>query len=577
MTNTPRRVILAIDIGSSSVRCSAYSRHNNDDTDAVHVSSMIASTQKQLRGVEPSTGQILVSKIQTQVDTCVDDVLNQLQRGALDDDTSSSFEIVSIGISTFVMNLIGLDNDNNVVTTLSYACNTPSVAAESRALLHYQSCDDDVDDDDKKKRVDYEALRQRTGCYSYHSSYALPQLRCYYRDQPTTTPSVRRWTTIASLILSSWIDDDNNKACTGKEEAERMLNTISYSEASWTGMLNFRTGTWDEELISQYLPEDARCHLPTICKDNVLTTGMAPMIRQWPQMARAILLAGVGDGVCANVGSKCTSSNRIAVTIGTSAASRIILPIEIGDETFHVPKGLWCYRIDGKRVLLGGALTDGGSVVEWARALLNLKEDRDFETCLSQIHEQIVSDPYHCNDSCSVTTVPFLSGERSIGWRDGAKGCVHGLTRDVTSVDFMRSCLEGLMLRLAAVLKILVLYATQNGGGDDEDDIFILVSGTALERNETLRKMLANFCLGSKIVVDMEGARESTSRGIALLATAAQWTDKSSSLQSYFWPNEEEIIISKEDYTALTAETESALKQMEKGQNDLIESVCVLW
>ena len=571
MANPPNQVILAIDIGSSSVRCSAYSRQHNDNDDDAVVSSMIASTQKQLRGVEPSTGQIFVSDIQTQVDTCVDDVLNQLQREAFDYDNSSSFEIVSIGVSTFVMNLIGLDYDNNVVTTLSYACNTPSVAAESRALLQHQSYDD------QKKQVDYEALRQRTGCYSYHSSYALPQLRCYYRDHHTT-PSVRRWTTIASLILSSWIvsddDDNNNEAC--KEEAERMLNTISYSEASWTGMLNFRTGTWDEELISQYLPEDARCHLPTICKDNVLTMGMAS-IRKWPQMARAILLAGVGDGVCANVGSKCTSSNRIAVTIGTSAASRIILPIEIGDEAFHVPKGLWCYRIDGRRVLLGGALTDGGSVVEWARALLNLKEDREFEACLSLIHEQIVSDPYHCNDSGSVTMVPFLSGERSIGWRDGAKGCVHGLTRDVTSVDFMRSCLEGLMLRLAAVLKILVLYASQNGGGDDEDDISILVSGTALERNETLRKMLANFCLGSKIVVDTEGVRESTSRGIALLATAAQRTDNSSSLQSYFWPNEEKIIFSKEDYTALTAETETALKQMEKGQNDLIESVCELW
>ena len=79
----------------------------------------------------PDKSDIFVSDIQIQVDTCVDDVLNQLQREAFDyDDDSSSFEIVSIGVSTFVMNLIGLDHDNNVVTTLSYACNTQFMDCE---------------------------------------------------------------------------------------------------------------------------------------------------------------------------------------------------------------------------------------------------------------------------------------------------------------------------------------------------------------------------------------------------------------------------------------------------------------
>lgn len=30
-----------------------------------------------------------------------------------------------------------------------------------------------------------------------------------------------------------------------------------------------------------------------------------------------------------------------------------------------MPFGLWCYRIDRHRLLLGGALTDGGSVIKW--------------------------------------------------------------------------------------------------------------------------------------------------------------------------------------------------------------------
>ena len=44
----------------------------------------------------------------------------------------------------------------------------------------------------------------------------------------------------------------------------------------------------------------------------------------------------------------------------------------VAEEAFRVPKGLWCYRLDKKRVILGGSLTDGGSVFEWFRKTLAL-------------------------------------------------------------------------------------------------------------------------------------------------------------------------------------------------------------
>lgn len=75
-----------------------------------------------------------------------------------------------------------------------------------------------------------------------------------------------------------------------------------------------------------------------------------------------------------------------------------MLPLEGGDEAeanataadrapFRVPKGLWCYRLDRHRVVLGGALTDGGSVFEWLRTTLDLSPGEDMDAVMRQVDE----------------------------------------------------------------------------------------------------------------------------------------------------------------------------------------------
>jgi gluconokinase len=97
-------------------------------------------------------------------------------------------------------------------------------------------------------------------------------------------------------------------------------------------------------------------------------------VARWPELAAARIFLPLGDGACANLGSDCglvsrsggqgglsvgadsPLPRRVTVTVGTSAAVRVVLPAP----PERVPLGLWCYRIDEARVLLGGALTDGG-------------------------------------------------------------------------------------------------------------------------------------------------------------------------------------------------------------------------
>ncbi|KAL7452788.1 hypothetical protein ACHAWC_004523, partial [Mediolabrus comicus] len=157
---------------------------------------------------------------------------------------------------------------------------------------------------------------------------------------------------------------------------------------------------------------------------------------RWPELRQCQFFLGVGDGAAANIGSKCgtrspcnNEKRRIAVTIGTSAAARLCLPhhidISSNPSDIVVPFGLFCYRVDRSNILLGGALTDGGSVIEWARSLLNLQPPESFERCLEKVAtiygaRGASSSSPSPSPSTGVCMLPFLGGERSTGFRVGA-------------------------------------------------------------------------------------------------------------------------------------------------------------
>ena len=70
----------------------------------------------------------------------------------------------------------------------------------------------------------------------------------------------------------------------------------------------------------------------------------ADFARRWPALADARWFPALGDGACANVGSGAIGPSRIALTVGTSAAVRMILP-RPPDQPWVVPDGLWAYRL----------------------------------------------------------------------------------------------------------------------------------------------------------------------------------------------------------------------------------------
>src|SRR6202007_3157290 len=91
------------------------------------------------------------------------------------------------------------------------------------------------------------------------------------------------------------------------------------------------------------------------------------------------------------------------------------------------------YFLDGRRVVEGGAVSDGGNLYAWARRTLQLDGEP--------------GEP----DGHGLTFLPLLGGERSPGWNPRASGAIAGLTFDHDGDDLLQAALEGIAYRIAEI------------------------------------------------------------------------------------------------------------------------------
>jgi gluconokinase len=139
------KVILAIDIGSSSVRCSAYTLIESQSDSMVSDEGPSVQAlencraHRPVRSVEPNTGKIQLmgdskdkKSLMENLDECIDELLENIRKSDL-----GPCQVVAVGFSAFVMNLVGVDAEGSIVgdeASVSYACNAPAVAKQCQNL-----------------------------------------------------------------------------------------------------------------------------------------------------------------------------------------------------------------------------------------------------------------------------------------------------------------------------------------------------------------------------------------------------------------------------------------------------------
>ncbi len=219
---------------------------------------------------------------------------------------------------------------------------------------------------------------------------------------------------------------------------------------------------------------------------------------RWPQLADARFCPAIGDGAAANIGSGCDTPDRIALTIGTTGAMRMVVDPSIQ----RVPSGLWLYRVDSARGLLGGATTEGGSLFAWLSQTLQLPPAAELEAELLQ----------RAPTAHGLTVLPFIGGERAPGWNEAARGTFSGVSMHTDAVDLVQASLESIAYRFALIHGRIKAHLPADSHQT------IIASGGALLQSPAWMQIMADV-LGQPVVALEES--ELTSRGVALLALEA--------------------------------------------------------
>lgn len=438
--------VVALDVGTSSVRALIYDGACN----AIEPGTFFGKTQVELKTDPAGMAVFDAEAVPAAVATVLDALLEKLGPDAA--------KIRAVAIDTFVSNLIGLDDNHQPLTPLY-------TYADTRCATDAQTLRDSHD---------VAAVQDRVGCM-IHSSYYPARLTWEKRVHGARFQMVRHWWNLGTLL--AW----NFHGC----------NKVSCSTASWTGLLDRRTLQWDQPWLEELgLREE---QLPKLADLSPGLVGLKePWKSRWPALAQASWFLAIGDGAAANIGSGCVDENHLALTIGTTAAMRVVPRLAPN----KIPLGLWNYRVDAKRPLVGGALTEGGNVHEWLFKTLNLPPAQECEKLLARMPPA----------RHGLRMLPFFAGERAPGWRDDATAALAGIRLGTTPMEILHAGLESVALRLGQIHRRLSPLA-----GPDHR---ILASGGFLQSPAWVR-MIASV-LGKPITACLEP--EATSRGVAFLA-----------------------------------------------------------
>ena len=268
--------------------------------------------------------------------------------------------------------------------------------------------------------------------------------------------------------------------------------TTSVSMASATGIFDIRKCDWDAELI-KFL-KIKRAQLAPISEKAATFKLNSTFARRWPRLKNSRWFPAIGDGAANNIGAGCTTGSKAALMVGTSGALRVAYR---GEPPEKIPPGLWCYRIDRERVIIGGALSDGGGLYRWLKDNLRTHSSDD------KVEAEIARRPPAGH---GLTFLPFLFGERSTGYHDYATGAVLGLKATTDAIDIVHAALEAVAYRFAEVFDQLNRISRVRE---------IIASGGALRESPVWTQIIANV-LGRTL--SLPQIHEASSRGAVLLA-----------------------------------------------------------
>jgi gluconokinase len=257
-------VVLALDVGTSSVRAQAY------DEQGQHVRDAEARERYEVRHGPGGRAEFDADVLALDAAEALEEARREVRA-----------PVAAVGASCFWHSLVAVDGRGRALTPVLTWRDTRSV--------------DDADE--LRRRLDPDAVHARTGCH-LHPSYWPAKLAWLRRADPETFRAAHRFLSFSDYLYGRLVGS----------------TATSLSMASATGLLNQNEARWDDELLGELDLDPDR--LPQLDDGPVEAEDGIP----W--------YPALGDGACSNVGAGCTTPRRAALMVGTSAAVRVCFAAE---------------------------------------------------------------------------------------------------------------------------------------------------------------------------------------------------------------------------------------------------------
>src|SRR3954454_11900857 len=305
--------------------------------------------------------------------------------------------IAGISVSGAMHGLLALDDEDRPITPLITWADTR--ATEQAARL----------------RAEHPELQARTGT-PLHPMSPLAKLRWFAECDPDTFAAARRWIGLKDLLLHRW---------TGEWATD-------HGTASGTGLLDLARLDWHPEALPA-----AGIRADQLCRAVPATHAAEHRDLRVP------VVAGGADGPLANLGLGAVAPGIAACSIGTSGALRVTVERPAVDPLGRV----FCYALAEDRWVVGGAINNGGVVLEWAGDALAPDLGPHSQEELLELAASVPA------GSAGLLMLPYLLSERAPQWSALPQGAYVGLSRAHRRGHLVRAALEGVCLQLSLVLQ----------------------------------------------------------------------------------------------------------------------------
>ncbi len=416
----PESLVLAFDVGTSSLRTALF------DPAARRIDGTTQQREYDLTYGDDGRAELSWRTLQAAARSCLGATLQTYRALPV----AGRPPIRGVGMSAFWHSLLGLDANGAPITPI------------------YTWADSRCQPDAAQLRTEFSeaTVHGRTGCM-LRASFWPAKLRWLRRTDPKLFAAVRSWVSPAEWLC---------RQLGGPADC-------SVSMASGTGLFDVETQTWDQEMAAA-----CRVRAGSLNALELPGAGDTRTRRGFPELRQARWFPAIGDGAASNLGSGATHRGIAALNVGTSAALRIV---ETGQAKAAL--GLFRYRVDAERLLIGGAISNAGNLRAWCVRELRL-DDAGLERALSRR-----ATPEH-----GLTVQPLWTAERAPDWEEEGRGSIAGITQRTTALDILQAATEATYYRIARIADLLF------AGMKDKPKL--IVSG-GVQRSPSSLRRLANI------------------------------------------------------------------------------------